>query len=136
MLCKSTNLCPLQRVSMNQYLYQALKFFALLIFSVELLAPVFCTDSTLAHKSQGEYQLVNATAPANQLFCLFAEELDSNEANGESHKEFDLLFNFDFLSTFYLPAKSKTSSLVSVQHTSQRFSVQPRLFLLHRLLLI
>ncbi|HLZ16180.1 MAG TPA: hypothetical protein VKQ08_04040, partial [Cyclobacteriaceae bacterium] len=61
---------------------QVLKLFALLVFSLELLTPLLLSEDLTQHKNQGT-QFVTTTASQNQLFYLFAEELDSNEESGE-----------------------------------------------------
>src|SRR5882672_9514411 len=111
---------------------QVLKLFALLIFSFELLSPLFLSEDLRPTKNHGT-EFVNASAIQNQLFCLFAEELDSNEESGEGHKEFTVLFDFDLVSILYLQIETTYSSLVYVQHTYECLAAKPRLFLLNRI---
>lgn len=120
---------------MLQRTTQVLKLFALLVFSLELLTPLLLSEDLSPHKNQGA-QLVNTTTSQNQLFYLFAEELDSNEESGEGHKEFTVLFDFDLVSVLYLQIENTFSSLVYVQHTYECLKAKPRLFLLNRIFLI
>jgi len=119
---------------MLQRTTQVLKFFALLVFSFELLTPLLSVDSATL-KNQGT-EFVNANAIQNQLLCLFAEEVDASEESGEGHKEFTVLFDFDLVSVLYLQIETTYSSLVYVQHTYECLAAQPRLFLLNRIFLI
>jgi hypothetical protein len=121
---------------MNQRIYQTLKFFALLVFSFEMLAPAFVQVSPL-HKKETAKSIVNACASSqNQIYCLIAEEFGANEEDGEGHKEFVPLFDFDLVSLFNLHrVESSAASLGFVQHPSDAAS-QPPLFLLNHLFLI
>ncbi len=120
---------------MLQRTTRVLKFFALLVFSFELLTPLLLSGTSITLKNQGT-ELVNANAIQNQLLCLFAEEVDASEESGEGHKEFTVLFDFDLVSVLYLQIETTYSSLVYVQHTYECLAAQPRLFLLNRIFLI
>jgi hypothetical protein len=120
---------------MLQRTTQVLKFFALLVFSFELLTPLFLAEESTSLKNQGA-ELVNSSAIQNQLLCLFAEEIDASEESGEGHKEFTVLFDFDLVSVLYLQIETTYSSLVYVQHTYEHLETKPGLFLLNSTLLI
>ena|SRR5437879_2524209 len=120
---------------MRQRIYQSMKFFALLVFSFEMLAPAFI-PGTAHHKETATRIIDAASGTQNQLYCLIAEEFGANEEDGEGHKEFVPLFDFDLVSAFNLhQAESKAASLGCVQHTSNPASQRP-LFLLNSLFLI
>jgi hypothetical protein len=121
---------------MSQRIYQILKFFALLVFSFEMFAPAFVPGVAL-HKKETATQIINATSSSqNQLYCLIAEEFGANEEDGEGHKEFVPLFDFDLVSVFNLHlVESAAASLSCVQHTKDLASQRP-LFLLNSLFLI
>ena len=129
---------PLQlaAVNMRQRIYQTMKFFALLVFSFEMLAPAF-VQGIAPHKKETATHIINAGSSAqNQLCCLVAEEFGTNEEDGEGHKEFIPLFDFDLVSVFNLHLVESAASAVScVQHTSGVASQRP-LFLLNCLLRI
>jgi len=112
-----------------------LKFFALLVFSLELLTPLLLSEELTANKNQGT-EFVNANALQNQLLCLFAEEVDASEESGEGHKEFTFVFDFNLVSVLYLQIETTYSSLVYVQHTYKSLEAKPRLFLLNSTFLI
>jgi len=112
-----------------------MKFFALLVFSFEMLAPVFIQGIAPCKKETTTYITNASSNPQNQLGCLVAEEFGINEEDGD-HKEFVSLFSFDFVSVFNLHlADPAASSLGFVQHSSAD-ALQRPLFLLYRLLLI
>lgn len=114
---------------------QVLKFFALLIFSLELLTPLLLTEGSAIPKNQGK-EFVNANAIQNQLLCFLSEEVDENEESGEGHKAFNVLYDFDLVSVLYLQRQTTYSSLVYVQHTCKNIEAEPRLFLLNSSFLI
>ncbi len=86
---------------MLQRTTQVLKLFAILIFSFELLTPLFLSGDSAIYKNQGT-QFVNTATSQNQPLCLVAEEIDSSEESGEGHKEFTAQFDFDLTSVLYL----------------------------------
>jgi len=114
---------------------RVLKLFALLVFSLELLTPLFLSEGSIAPRNQGT-EFVNANAIQNQLLCLFAEEMDASEESGEGHKEFTFVFDFNLVSVLYLQIETTYSSLVYVQHTYKSLEAKPRLFLLNSTFLI
>ena|SRR5260221_12179417 len=118
---------------MLQKITQGLKFFVLLIFALELLTPLFLSASSASDKNYGTH-LVNNSTSQNQLFYLFAEELD--EETSEGHKELPLQFDFDLVSVHYLQIETTYSSLVYVQHTYECLATQPKLFILNSIFLI
>ncbi len=122
---------------MHRNLHQFIKFFALIIFSVELLAPVILPAGPSDKTENAGTQLVNSSsASQTQLFCIFAEELDANEEDGLGHKEFTSLFDFNLISVFYRHHELIKSSQVFIQHSYQHIAAQPPLFLLNCHLLI
>jgi hypothetical protein len=106
-----------------------------LVFSFELLTPLFLSEDSSAHKNHGA-QLVNAPSNQNQILCLIAEELDSNEESGEGHKECTSLFDFDLVSVLHLQIETTFSSLVYIQHSYECRETTPRIFLLNSVFLI
>src|SRR5258706_8743974 len=121
---------------MRQRIYQSMKFFALLVFSFEMLAPAF-VQGIVSPKKETATHIINAGSNTqNQLCCLIAEEFGANEEDGEGHKEFVPLFDFDLVSVFNLHlVESAASTLSFVQHPSDAASQRP-LFLLNSLFLI
>ena len=121
---------------MRQRIYQSMKFFALLVFSFEMLAPAF-VQGIVSTKKETAAHIINATSNTqNQLCCLIAEEFGANEEDGEGHKEFVPLFDFDLVSVFNLQlVESAATSRSCVHHTAAVTSQRP-LFLLNRLFLI
>jgi hypothetical protein len=114
---------------------RVLKFFALLVFSLELLTPLLISEGATAVKNHGT-EFVNANAIQNQLLCLFAEEVDASEESGEGHKEFTVLYDFNLVSVLYLQIETTYSSLVYVQHTYKSLESKPALFLLNNSFLV
>jgi hypothetical protein len=114
---------------------RVLKFFALLVFSLELLTPLLISEGATVAKNH-ETEFVNANAIQNQLLCFLSEEVDESEESGEGHKEFSLLYDFDLVSVLYLQIETTFSSLVYVQHTYKSLESQPGLFLLNNSFLI
>src|SRR5258706_28461 len=121
---------------MRQRIYQSMKFFALLVFSFEMLAPAF-VQGIVSPKKETATHIINATSNTqNQLCCLIAEEFGANEEDGEGHKEFVPLFDFDLVSVFnFQLVESAATSRSCVHHTAAVTSQRP-LFLLNRLFLI
>jgi hypothetical protein len=118
---------------MHKRINQALKLFALFIFSFELLTPLFVDGNINLNKSTKETQLVNPTTNPSQLFDLLAEE---NEERSENNKELSLIFDFDIVSIFTNYIDNKVPSKAYIQHTYGYLAAKPRLFILHSLLLI
>jgi hypothetical protein len=110
-----------------------LKLFALLIFSLELLTPLFLDGNINLNKSTKETQLVNPTTNPSQLFDLLAEE---NEERAEGNKELSVIFDFDLLSIFTYYIDNKVSSKAYIHHTYGYLAAKPRLFILNSLLRI
>src|SRR5258708_15042724 len=104
---------------MLQRITQSLKLFALLVFTLELLTPLFLSADSTSSKNHGT-QLINNSSSQNQLFCLFAEELD--EESREPPKELPLQFDFALVAGLYLQIETTYSSLVYVQHTYERLA--------------
>lgn len=121
------------RSKMPKKISQALKLFALFIFSFELLTPLFVDGNTSLTKSTKETQLVNPTSNPSQLFDLLAEE---NEERSENNKELSLIFDVDLISIFSFYIDNKVPSKAYIQHTYGYLAAKPRLFILHSLLLI
>ena len=101
-----------------------------------MLAPAF-VQGVAPPKKETATHIINAGSSAqNQLCCLVAEEFGANEEDGEGHKEFIPLFDFDLVSVFnFHLVESAASSLGFVQHPSDAASQRP-LFLLNSLFLI
>lgn len=120
---------------MSQRIYQVMKFFALLVFSFEMLAPAFVP--TVSHQKETATRIINASSSTqSQLYCLIAEEFGLNEEDGEGHKEFVPLIDFDLAAGFNLHlVESPAASRTNVEHTSDSASPQP-LFLLNSIFLI
>src|SRR5437899_746814 len=120
---------------MRQRIYQSMKFFALLVFSFEMLAPAF-VQGIVSPKKETATHIINATSNTqNQLCCLIAEEFGANEEDGEGHKEFVPLFDFDLVSVFNFQLVESVTSSSSVHQMATVASQRP-LFLLNRLFLI
>jgi hypothetical protein len=120
---------------MSQRIYQTMKFFAILVFSFEMVAPAFVQGS--AFKKETAARIINASSSTqNQLYCLIAEEFGINEEDGLDSKEFVPFFDFDLVSIFDIKSiESASSSVASIHHAPNVASQRP-LFLLHQLFLI
>jgi hypothetical protein len=110
---------------------QVLKIFALLLFSLEFLAPAFLVDIADTKGSQDIAQITDGAHHQNVLYSIFAEEITENEEGRENHKEVILFtdVNFTFASLQLLgtkPAGNKYSSIISEQ-----FETHPAIFKLN-----
>src|ERR1041385_1559510 len=112
MWCKSFNLCKEQPINMNPKIYQVLKFLALLIFSLEILAPAFAAVAIPNKIDQAKHFANPGSNTQGQLLCMFSEEL-ANEEDGEGHKEFTSSFNFEFASSFHFNTLESVSVAIS-----------------------
>ena len=115
---------------------KVLKFFALLLFSLEFLAPAILVDMADSGGNQDSVQLVDASRHQNFLFSVLTEEISENEEGREGQKEIITITDFHFTSRFLqllgaVPATCKYSSLIS-----ERFETQPALFKLNCTFLI
>lgn len=116
---------------------KVLKFFALLLFSLEFMAPAILVDIANAESNQDKVQLVaDGAHHQNILFSIFSEEITENEEGRAGQKDTILFADFGF-NTSYLrllftePVRCKYSSLISEQ-----FDTQPALFKLNCTFLI
>ena len=122
-----TRLIRVMRLRTNQ----VLKIFALLLFSLEFLAPALLVDIADPSGSRDKVQIIDGARHQNILYSILAEEVTENEEGRENHKEVILFtdVNFTFASLQLLgtkPASNKYSSIISEQ-----FKTQPALFKLN-----
>jgi len=115
---------------------KVLKFFALLLFSLEFLAPAILVDIAAAESNQDQVQLVDGVHHQNILFSIFSEEITENEEGREGHKDSVVFSGFGFASRLLqLQAIEPTSSKYS-SSISEQFDTQPALFKLNCTFLI
>ncbi len=110
---------------------KALKFFALLLFSLEFLAPAMLIQVEAPMASPDQVLLLDGTRHQTMLNSIVSEEMSETEEERESHINASLItdFNFEFDVLEWLglaPAAFKNSTLLS-----NRFETQPALFTLH-----
>jgi hypothetical protein len=110
---------------------QVLKIFALLLFSLEFLAPAFLVDITVPTVSQDKVQITDGGYHQNILYSILTEEVTENEEGREDHREVILFTDIDFVcASLQLlgtkPASNKYSSIISEQ-----FDTQPAIFKLN-----
>lgn len=108
-----------------------MKIFALLLFSLEFLAPAFLVDIAYTTGSQDIVQITDGARHQNILYSILSEEVTENEEGRENHKEVVLFtdLNFTFASLQLLgtkPTSNKYLSIISVQ-----FDTQPAIFKLN-----
>lgn len=122
---------------MRPKIYQVLKFFALLVFSLEVLAPAFLANAPVSKNDIAKHFVNASTNTQSQLLCMFSEELASEEdgEDGEGHKAFHSFFSFELVSSFYFQVQKSASVSIHVFESINTLSRQP-LYLLHRLFLI
>lgn len=115
----------------------ALKFFAILIFSFELLAPAIVHAETPADSNANRSRSsITQTAHFSVISMLLMEENSSEEEKGNRDHRAVLSFtDLGFIVTFLqiTDAEPKTTHWVP---THERFGSQPPLFTLHRTFLI
>ena len=110
---------------------QVLKIFALLLFSLEFLAPAFLVDIADTTGSQDIVQITDGARHQNILYSIFAEEITENEEGREDHKEVVHFagINFACASLQLLgtkPGRNKYSSIISEQ-----FETHPAIYKLN-----
>jgi hypothetical protein len=115
---------------------KVLKFFALLLFTLEFMAPAILVDIAHTESNQNTVQLVDGGHHQNILFSIFSEEITENEEGREGQKDTILFADFGFIpNCLHLlliePVACKYSSLISEQ-----FDTQPALFKLNCTFLI
>ena len=115
---------------------KVLKFFALLLFSLEFMAPAMLIDLADSGLSQDKVQLIDSGHHYNILYSIFTEEISENEEGREDQRVIILFTDLDLASSFKqlltnAPGKSKHSSFIS-----QQFETQPALFKLNCTFLI
>ena len=115
---------------------KVLKFFALLLFSLEFLAPAMLVDITDPQGTQDKIQLVDGAHHQNMLYSIFTEEISENEEGREGQKDIILFTDFDFSSSVLQLLGSAPSSSKNLSITSERFDTQPALFKLNCTFLI
>ena len=111
----------------------ALKLFALILFTLEFLAPAMITG--LADTSQNKTLFVNASQFCNPLFSLFIEEVYDNEEGKEFDRDHSSHNN---LSSSRINQYLFQSELIAqgFTHSLLQFNTHPPLFRLHCILLI
>ena len=115
---------------------KVLKFFALLLFSMEFLAPAMLVDIANPQVSQDKVQLTDGGHQQHMLYSIFTEEISENEEGREGQKDITLLNDFDFASTLSQLLGSAPSLSKYLSITSERFDTQPALFKLNCTFLI
>lgn len=110
---------------------QVLKIFALLLFSLEFLAPAFLVDIADTTGSQDKVQLTDGARHHNIFYSILTEEVTENEEGREDHKEVILFIdvNFTFASLQLLGSKPTSNKFSSI--ISEQFDTQPALFKLN-----
>lgn len=111
----------------------ALKLFALILFTLEFLAPAMVTG--LADTLQDKTLFVNASKFRNPLFSLFIEELYDNEEGKEFDRDHSSQNNLSARISQYL-FQSELITPAAFTHSLLQFNTRPPLFRLHCLLLI
>lgn len=104
-----------------------LRFFAILLFSFELLAPAFFVSSTVEQKTEeGSSSLL--LQPSHTLsYLLFIEERNEEEKEG---RDFSLTQDVHVISWFATPSLTENKVLPNFQ-VSNHFNTHPPLFHLH-----
>jgi hypothetical protein len=110
---------------------QVLKIFALLLFSLEFVAPAILVDFSSPDARHGKVQLVDGNHYQNILYSIFAEEITENEEGREDHKEPIHFSGINFASAFLQrlgtkPVQRNYSSILSKQ-----FETHPAIFKLN-----
>ena len=111
----------------------ALKLFALILFTLEFLAPAMVTG--LADTSQDKMLFANASQFSNPLFSLFIVELCDNESkefdrNQSSQNNLSLARSSQYL------FQVEQNVPVAFTHSLLQFNTHPPLFRVHCKLLI
>ncbi|MEK6782494.1 MAG: hypothetical protein AABY93_12360 [Bacteroidota bacterium] len=115
----------------------ALKIFALILFTVEFLAPAMVTGLTYDEAAQEKTLSVSSSGIHNPFFSVLFEELCENEEGKESDRdtnssEAGLLLSSSYQHFFQATLVEPLGS----GHIQAHFDVRPPLFLVHRKLLI
>ena len=77
-----------------------MKFFALLLFSLQFLAPALLVDLTDQGGCHDNAQLVPGARHQNIIYSIFAEEILENGESREGQKDIALFTDLDFASAF------------------------------------
>lgn len=117
---------------------KALKYFAILLFSFEMLAPAVLTDEVSpGNELRRDASIVNHTNHLGNLISslLFEETSSEEEKATRDHKPVFLFSDFDFVQTFVQLTETPLSISTFVDVTGQTDS-QPALFTLFHSYLI
>ncbi len=117
---------------------KALKFFAILLFSFEMIAPALITDNEGAEASRQETRLYsNEGHFTNLITSLLCEENNGEEEERESkdHKSTIIFSDFDFFEAYaqLVATETRNTSWVEPHETT---ASQPPLFTLFHTYLI
>jgi len=112
-----------------------LKVSALLVFSIELLTPLFFLGEQLTHKTSAEASMVARSESPNQIFYLLAEELSANEEGDEGDRQMACPLDFDFATLVSFGVDTRPSSPNTLTPYLHRPAPR-RLFLLHHFFLV
>ncbi len=111
---------------------KALKLFAILLFSFEMLAPaVLITSPETSLDSPNSKRLSESNRTVDLLAHLIFEEVGSEEREGKD----DCLIGLNFTEVFNELQKFENTQ-ITWSLPKDRFDTQPSLFKLHRVLLI
>jgi hypothetical protein len=110
---------------------QVLKIFALLLFSMEFLAPTFLVDTFVPAGSPDLVHITDGTHQQNILYSILTEEVKGSEEGREGHKEVLQLTDINFACGSLQLRSTKPSSNKYSSIISERFDTQPALFKLN-----
>lgn len=113
-----------------------MKFFALLLFSLQFLAPALLVDLTDQGGCHDNAQLIVGAQHQNILYSILAEEISENEESREGQKAIILFTDFDFASAFLQLLGSQSALSGYSSFLSEQFDTQPALFKLNCTFLI
>lgn len=113
---------------------KVLKLFALVLFTLQFLAPAILVDIADNEGRQDKFQLVAHTHQQNILYSIFVEELTENEEGRESQKDLTLFSETYYYFTFC--GLLCAASCKYVSQISEQFDTQPALFKLNCTFLI
>jgi hypothetical protein len=114
-----------------------LKFFALILFTLEFLAPAVVTGFASTETGHEKTLLVSSSHHRNPFLSVFFEELCENEEGKEFARDTHTSEGNLFLSTpDQRLFQSKLAATLSAFLLYSQFDTHPPLFLVHRKLLI
>ena len=110
---------------------KVLKLLALVLFTLQFLAPAILVDIANTECSQDKFQLGASTHQQNVLYSIFAEELTESEEGREGQKVIAIFADGDYFFALFQLSCATFAPSKYLSQISEQFDTQPALFKLN-----